>query len=53
MSSLLIKDLSQKNNSLSLSKNEMKYIYGGDCFKVGTIRAKDGTLYDIYLCRQP
>ncbi len=53
MSSLLINDLSQNNNSCALSKNEMKHIYGGECFKVGTARGKDGTLYDIYLCRIP
>jgi hypothetical protein len=30
MSSLLINDLFQKDNPCSLSKNEMKHVYGGD-----------------------
>jgi hypothetical protein len=30
VSSLLIRNLSQKDNSLFLSKNEIKHIYGGD-----------------------
>jgi bacteriocin-like protein len=53
MSSLLIKDLSHQDGSCSLSKNEMKHIYGGECYLIGRARGKDGTLYDIYACRIP
>jgi hypothetical protein len=53
MSSLLINDLSQNNHSCSLSKNEMKHIFGGECYLIGRAKGKDGTLYDIYACRIP
>jgi hypothetical protein len=53
MSSLLIKDLSRKDNSCFLSKNEIKYIYGGECYYLGTVRSKDGKEYSIWACQIP
>lgn len=38
MLSLLIENLSQEDNSLSLSKNEIKHIYGGDGYSHGGCR---------------
>jgi hypothetical protein len=53
MSSLLIEDLSKVDTFLSLNKNEMEYIYGGDCVSVGTVTASDGKKYEILLCEIP
>jgi hypothetical protein len=51
MSSLLIANLSQNDNSLALNRNEMKDIVGGDtCVPVEIRFNEDGTYDLIFRC---
>ena len=53
MSRLLIEDLSQKDNSCSLSRNEAKHIHGGECHYLGSVQGSDGKEYAIIACVIP
>jgi hypothetical protein len=51
MSNLLIADLSKKDSSLSLSRNEAKDILGGDTCVCEKRTNDDGTYTLVCLCR--